>query len=367
MLWFSLGTAAELIKVYPLLFYADKRGMDWIALSSGQSGINLLNQWRDFKLPEVKLIPIIESQKDLETSSGAFSWFIKANTISLSMFRNKLVSKICLSPKKGDFWIVHGDTLSTVFGAILARRLSLTLVHLEAGLRSTKLFQPFPEELNRRFTSRLVNIHLAQDDVAVNNLIKAKVGGEIVSTRANTLLDSIKLILDGFEHKAPNNGPYVVANLHRFENLTSRPRWAVLIETLIKAAKTRKVFCVMHPITKSKLDSLPEVKNRLISAGVELLPRLPFTEFIFLLANSEYVLSDGGSNQEECFYLGKPCLLLRNSTERQEGLGGCCVLSKFDEELIDEFIAHPENYKRDSLTADFSPAEIILNKLGGVG
>ena len=76
--------------------------------------------------------------------------------------------------------------------------------------------------------------------------------------------------------------------------------------------------------------------------------------------NAKFLVSDGGSNQEECFYLGKPVLLLRKATERNEGLGRNCVLSEYNDSIIDEFIDNTEKYRFDFLDSGISPSEIIV-------
>jgi UDP-N-acetylglucosamine 2-epimerase (non-hydrolysing) len=90
---------------------------------------------------------------------------------------------------------------------------------------------------------------------------------------------------------------------------------------------------------------------------------MPFTEFISLLKASAYLISDGGSNQEECSYLGKPCLLLREATERKEGLESCCVLSRFETSVIERFLADPEKYATREVYQPNSPSLAILQAL----
>ncbi len=351
-LCFVVGTAAELIKIYPLTVEADERGFQWWILSSGQSPVNLIKQYEDFKLPPDRLIRCTRTSKDLSTSSQAFGWFVKAWLARPRKF----------VPAEANTMIVHGDTLSTVIGAIWGRRLHLPIVHVEAGLRSGKLFSPFPEEINRRWVSRLASIHMAQDDSAAENLRRLGYEQSVFSTGGNTLADSVRLVLQ--KHPLGEAAePYVVANLHRYENLNSRSRWRFILETLLKVAQNRKVYFVMHPQTQHKLSKEPLLREKLRSAGIVLEPRMTFTQFIRLLAQAEYVVSDGGSNQEECHYLGVPCLLLRDTTERTEGLHSNCVLSRFDTELVDEFIADPNRWRRQPATPSWSPSGLILDSL----
>jgi len=86
-------------------------------------------------------------------------------------------------------------------------------------------------------------------------------------------------------------------------------------------------------------------------------------QFIRLLAKAHYVISDGGSNQEECHYLGKPCLLLRSESERREGLGGSCVLSHFNMDLVEQFLKSPQSWSRPPSWPLQSPSRLICDSL----
>ncbi|MEK7356433.1 MAG: UDP-N-acetylglucosamine 2-epimerase, partial [Bdellovibrionota bacterium] len=156
---------------------------------------------------------------------------------------------------------------------------------------------------------------------------------------------------------------YAMVNIHRFENLNSPARWKTIIDTVVRAAEKTKLVFVMHPQTRHKLDGDRETMKRLTHPNIELRDRMPFSEFIGLLKRADYLISDGGSNQEECSYLGKPCLILRERTERTEGLETCCLLTRFEPELIDRFLADPMKYKTAPLAPSESPSSIILNSL----
>lgn len=361
-LWFCLGTAGELIKLYPLMELAQRQGRPWFAVSTGQSAINLKKQWADFGLPADRLFVALSTDRDLASSADALKWFSRAMATGASTLRAKL-SEGGRPSSKQDAWIVHGDTLSTLVGSSWGRRLGLEVAHVEAGLRSPKILEPFPEEISRRMVSRLARVHFPQDSKAEQNLKKARVRGQVIPTAANTLLDALRLVLKGAPPQAKG---YVVANLHRFENLSSDSRWSVLVDVLVRAAKkSGTVHFVLHPHTQAKLESDPVARARLETAGVKPVPRMMFSQFIPLLNGADYVLSDGGSNQEECHYLGKPCLLLRDSTERQEGLDGSCLLSRFDPVKIDRFLDDPSRFRRAPLSDDIRPSQTILDTLLG--
>ena len=341
-----LGTAAELIKLHPLIARARARGWTVRLLATGQSSTNLEEQLIDFGLDPAELIWIVPRGRDLATSGAALRWFAKA---------------WCARPPisiRGEVALVHGDTLSTLAGAHLAKRAGARVVHVEAGLRSRSLWNPFPEEITRRRVSRLADVHAAPDQTAVDNLTAARVRGQIVCTGGNTLMDAVR-------DAAPvaGDGGFVLTNVHRFENVNSSARWARIVDTVIAAATERRVVFVAHPQTRHRIDGDPALRARLAAANVEVLNRVPFSRFMSLLKRAEYLISDGGSNQEECSYLGIPCLLLRQETERTEGLGENCVLSRFDADVIASFLRDPAAHRRAPRESTSAPSEVILDAI----
>jgi UDP-N-acetylglucosamine 2-epimerase (non-hydrolysing) len=352
-LWFVLGTAAELIKVVPVIRGADARGCKWRMVATGQSGINLWKQFDDFGLPRECAVDLFPREKDLQRSTQALWWFLRA------VLRSPRALKRSSLPGPHRI-VVHGDTLSTLVGAIWGRRLGWPVAHVEAGLRSSRLWQPFPEEINRRLVSRLATMHFAPDETAAANLRGRR--GLIVNTNGNTLLDTVREEGNAAPPQ-PGARPLCVANLHRYENLASQSRWVQMIEVLIEASRTHRVVFVMHPQTEHRLNQDWQWRERLVQAGVELKPRMMFGEFLRLVKQADFLISDGGSNQEECFYLGKPCLLLRETTERREGLDSTCVLSRFDKKVIADFLREPEKFRRPPFAAEVSPARMILDSV----
>jgi UDP-N-acetylglucosamine 2-epimerase (non-hydrolysing) len=348
---FFTGTAAELIKIYPVIELARKRGIEVRVISSGQSRENFLMQYRDLGLPENLLVHLLPSDGDLQKASSALRWMMRALFSSL---RPKLLKS------EKSFVVVHGDTLSTLVGAWLGRRAGIPVVHIEAGLRSSSLFNPFPEEITRRLVSRLASFHMAPDQRAADNL--RGVTGKVICTQGNTLLDAVLLSANLGHAKIPSE-PFALVNIHRFENLNSAARWKKIIETTVQAAEKTNLIFVVHPQTRHKLEQDVASQQKLTQRRIEIRDRMPFSEFIGLLKASRYLISDGGSNQEECSYLGKPCLLLRESTERQEGLETCCVLSRFDDQVIAQFLEEPEKLKSPPLLGTRGPSAIILDSL----
>ncbi len=359
-LWFVLGTAAELIKIYPLIDEAERQQMSWRILLTGQSANNFMMQAQDFNIPNAKIIELNPAQGDLKNSTMALKWFFKAMLIRKSNIRLKIKKKSALEISKTDFLFVHGDTLSTLMGTIYGKRLGLKVVHVEAGMRSHCWWAPFPEELSRRLVSRLADYHMAPDENAANNLKNENIVKNVTVTGGNTVVDSLQLAL---KNSLPPTRPYIIANVHRFENLHSESRWGQIVDLIVDVAKSHHVIFVLMPTTIELLEKDTTSKQRLISAGVELKHRMPFKQFTELLHGATFILSDGGSNQQECHYIGKPCLVLREITESIEGIGASCVIAKFNPEIIKDFLSNYRNFNRPSAFPAKRPTDIIFERL----
>lgn len=337
--------------------------LSWRFLFTGQSPVNFWKQWEDFSLNRAASISLQRTTRDLQTASQALVWFFRATTTPPSSIRRQCIDALGVAPRTEDLWIVHGDTLSTLLGSIWAKRMNGIIAHIEAGLRSKYIFRPFPEEINRRLVSRLARLHFPQDELAKSNLLSQSVKGNVIPTHGNTLYDALEVLSDtSWGDKLPES-PFVIANIHRNENLANPDRWESILETLCLAAKMQPVYLVMHPPTEFKLKVDTTAQRRLEQAGVITLPRVTFRRFIQLISKSRYVITDGGSNQEECAYLGKPCLILREESERIEGLNQSCLLSEFSFEKIQYFLASPESYEFPKTSFSKTPSSIIVRVL----
>lgn len=363
IVWFCAGTAGELIKLFPLLREVDQyTHLSWRFLFTGQSPVNFWRQWEDFGLDNNSAVSLQSTTKDLQKTSQALAWFFKAVMTAPSTLRDHCMHAFISSPQARDIWVVHGDTLSTLLSSIWAKRMGGVIAHIEAGLRSKYILRPFPEEINRRIVSKMATLHFPQDEVARNNLISQSVKGRVILTNGNTLYDALEVLSDSNLGGALPEPPFVIANIHRNENLNNSARWECILKTLCLAAQDQPVYLVMHPPTEFKLKVDVAAKKRLTKAGVVTLPRITFRRFIQLIDKSRYIISDGGSNQEECAYLGKPCLILREESEREEGLNASCRLSKFDDYIIRDFISNPDKFRRERLIFSRRPSSIIVDE-----
>jgi UDP-N-acetylglucosamine 2-epimerase (non-hydrolysing) len=354
---FSAGTAAELIKLYPVIAKATEHHADWTLLFSGQAPISFFAQWEDFGLPKGRLAHFELRDHDLKSGPQAAKWFAKALAVRTATLTERLGAL-----PKGTPWVVHGDTLSTLWGAITGRRLGCTVAHVEAGLRSFHLREPFPEEIVRTSVAKIARAHFPPELKGRENLLREGAYGPIVQTQGNTQLDAVDLVLAQPAPADLPKGEYALVNIHRYETLLSPERKARVKETLLKAARGTKLIVVSHATTLEWLRTEPEFKSELESHGAVLLPRQPFSKFAHWLARAQYVIADSGGNQQECAHLGIPCLLLRQVTESVIERK-CVVLSQFDSVRIDAFLADPQSYREPAEQLAKRPAEQIWETL----
>lgn len=361
-LYFFIGTTAELIKMMPVMQVCWRRGVPFQLVASGQNDIR-----------HSELLPLVGKQApDLvlfegeirKSATSLLLWFFRTFLRSVGLLRRHMRK----SPGPSVV-VVHGDTVSTVMGALLAKLLRADVAHVEAGLRSFNYLHPFPEEIDRVITSRLADIHFCPNAWSLRNL--DRLGGEKIDTGDNTLRDALAIAQSAdvppTHSLAATEGPYFVFVLHRQENLFNERLVRSLVDKAIRQSQKTPCVFILHHLTEVALARLGLLERLKAESRIRLVKRLPYMEFMKLLGGAQYVVTDGGSNQEECHYLGKPCLILRNVTERTEGLGENAVLSKLDESVIDRFLADPSIYERVPKPVQVSASEVIVNRLSPQG
>ena len=250
----------------------------------------------------------------------------------------------------------------------MAKRAGLKVAHIESGLRSFNIFHPFPEEIIRIICMRLSAYLFAPSDGAVENIKKMRVRGEDFNTGGNTGIDALNLAPEsgalkgtGMENLALSK-PYVLVSIHRFENLYSKRRLRFILDTVERISAEFQVLFVMHGPTEKRLKKFRRKWGK-SNSSIRFLPLQDFFTFSGLIKGAEFVVTDGGSVQEECSYLGKPCLIMRKRTEREDGLGANAVMSMFDIAVCIEFIENYERYKRGSIATKESPSMLIVDKI----
>ncbi|GHX09794.1 UDP-N-acetylglucosamine 2-epimerase [Vibrio cholerae] len=356
---FFVGTTAELIKLFPIMQEMKKRKVKFRVIASGQNKLDD-DIFSICNLGDVDYY--LSDGKIKQTTLGLLLWFVR--TLLKGLFSLKTV----VDKKNGDnnIFIVHGDTISTVMGAIVGKWLGFKVCHVESGLRSYNIFKPFPEELDRIIVSKLSNIHCCPNSWAVKNINDKK--GLIIDTKQNTLFDSLKFALNvDSESEFIKNlieEKYFIFVLHRQENLYDEKLVKKITTKVINYANSNtKCLLILHSpteITFNKIGILQEIYS---NPNIITSERLGYFQFMKIMAYSQFIVTDGGSNQEESFYFGKPCLILRKETERNEGLGHNVLLSKLDYSIIDHFFSNINLYRKPEIACDVNPSEIIVNNI----
>jgi UDP-N-acetylglucosamine 2-epimerase (non-hydrolysing) len=308
----------------PVIQELMRRNLDFKFVLTGQHAETMYDLIDSFELcqPDDSII----KPKETDTKVKVGSWFFRA---------------LLEARKKKDYFnkssiiLVHGDTLSTLLGAIIGRLKGSKVAHIEAGLRSFNLFHPFPEEITRLLVSRLAHYFFCPDDWSANNLKQKK---HVYNTQSNTILDSYRFALQNHHRQVTEQKSYAVASIHRFENINNDERFNFIMEQIAQASEKINIKFVLHPVTKNKINNSPWRTKLEHLPGITLTKRMTYIEFTHLLLNARFLISDGGSNQEEASIMGIPCLLMREATERQDGLQDNIVLSKYRPEVIRQFI-----------------------------
>ncbi|MDD4599825.1 MAG: UDP-N-acetylglucosamine 2-epimerase (non-hydrolyzing) [Negativicutes bacterium] len=232
---------------------------------------------------------------------------------------------LIMAKEKPDIVLVHGDTTTTFAGALAAFYHQITVGHVEAGLRTGNKYSPFPEEMNRKLTGSVTDLHFAPTQTARQNLLTENVSDDSIFVTGNTVIDALLATVDDqykFTDKLLAKIDYtkriILVTTHRRENLGEPMRhvYQALRQIVTEYDDVEIVFPVhrnpkVREVVNSELGGLPMV---------HLIDPLDYQPFANLLARSYLVLTDSGGIQEEAPALGKPVLVLRDTTERPEAI-----------------------------------------------
>ena len=344
MIAFVAGTTGELIKLAPLMLRLQGR---YVLVTTAQQATQISPLLAELGIdpPDIWLARG-RSGRDLESNSDIPVWLA-------SVARNFARHRGGI--RAADLVVVHGDTMTTLLGALMGRACGRRVAHVEAGLRSGDLRHPFPEEAIRRITTRIASIQYAPGATAA---AAAAGHGEVVDTGGNTLRDALALVPEGPPPVEVPDGAFGVVSLHRFELINNRSLFAETLERL-RSSPSPLLF-VDHPVTVSALRRFGlDAPNRI--------PRLGFFDWVRLLRRAAFVVSDSGGAQEECYFLDLPCLVHRRRTERVEGMGETSALSGFDPGRLEEFLRDFSRYARRTALPTASPSDVIVSDLAARG
>jgi UDP-N-acetylglucosamine 2-epimerase (non-hydrolysing) len=349
-----LGTKAQLVKMAPVMVRLSERGVPYRFIHTGQHQATMSEMLEEFGLkpPDV----VLHEGRDVVSLPQMALWLVRI-LLQCAVSRRRIFGE----DARG-IVLVHGDTFSTLLGALMGRVARLRVGHVESGLRSFDLFHPFPEEITRLLTFRLSHVLYCPGQWAVDNV--ARYRGEKVNTLANTLSDTVALAarVPLRSDHVPTE-PYALVSLHRYENIFRRDRFLRLVEILEEIAEAKPCLFILHPPTDQQLRRFGLRERLAGNPRIELRPRYTYFDFFALLKRADFVVTDGGSIQEESSYLGVPCLLLRKATEREEGLGANAVLSNYDRRVIRDFTLHFEAHRVAPVESPSRPSDIIIDSV----
>lgn len=267
--------------------------------------------------------------------------------------------------------IVHGDTLTTVVGSYMGLALGLKVAHVEAGLRTHNWRSPFPEEIDRRIAGKIARLHFPPSDLAESDLRKENTKGKIINTRYNTAKDAIeqssKFLSDDFKQlKLPKK--YCLVLLHRTELIENKDDLESILKVIRDhASPGTPVVFTEHSTTWEKIRSYG-FEHYLEKDGLTVIHKQPYFDFMEIVRNSEYIVTDGGGLQEDAFFLGIPAIIHRKVTERQDGIGFNAELSGLDTQKVAAFLQNHKNKKDLKRTIETaSPSQIVVDTLSSEG
>lgn len=339
-----IGTRPEAIKMAPVIHALRKVKANFKICITGQH-----REMLDAMLPFFE----IEPHYDLNLMHANQS----INELSASMMN--AINKILMEERPG-LVLVQGDTTTAFIGALASSNLEIKVGHIEAGLRTYNKSAPFPEELNRQLISRIATFHFAPTKLAFSNLINEGINKKNIFLTGNTIVDAVKWARSKIQ-KQPEFDEIIkfkkildplkktiLVTGHRRENFAGGiTQICEALMELVKRTNSQVIFPVhLNPVLKES------VFSRLADIGhIHLIPPVSYPGMLWLIENSDLLISDSGGIQEETPSFGKNLLVTRESTERPEGIeAGFNILTGANKErILKEAIHLIENPRDNSL------------------
>lgn len=281
---------------------------------------------------------------------------------SLNLLTARIFSKLTpvLEDFKPDFVYVHGDTTTSMAAAIAGFYAQAKVCHVEAGLRTFNKQSPFPEEMNRCVTGSVADFHFAPTSTSKNNLLKESVSEKTILITGNTVIDALEISIEKLQ-------TYKSEELELLKNTIDLTKRTILVtghrrenhgqgfinicSALKRIAENNSDIEIVYPVhlnpkvLKPVHDILDGIKN------IKLIKPLSYPSFVWLMNQSEIIITDSGGVQEEAPSLGKPVLVMRDTTERPEAVGaGTVILVGTDEDKIvleaEKLLNNKEAYRK---------------------
>jgi len=316
---FAFGTRPEAIKMAPLIkaFQADKDFITKVCVTA---------QHRQM-LDQVLNIFDIYSDYDLNIMKPGQDLFDVTENVLSGMKR-------VLSDFNPDIVLVHGDTTTTSACSLAAFYNKIKIGHIEAGLRTGNIYSPWPEEANRKITGVLADYHFAPTTTSENNLLKENINKKNILVTGNTVIDALYLMIEKIEnnpglksrilelissqYKLFDDKKIILVTGHRRENFGHGFR--NICNALKTIADNNPDFDIVYPVHFNPNVQKP-VREILSNAkNIHLIEPLSYECFIYMMSKSFFIITDSGGIQEEAPSLGKPVLVMRDSSERPEAI-----------------------------------------------
>jgi UDP-N-acetylglucosamine 2-epimerase (non-hydrolysing) len=313
------GTRPEAIKLAPVIKDLKKeKAFKTIVCSTGQHDEMLKQVINLFKIKIDFDLSLMKKNQDL------------FDITSRSIYKLKSVFKKI----RPDLLIVQGDTTTAFTSSLAAFYLKIKVAHVEAGLRSHDMYNPYPEEINRKVISILANLNFAPTKEAKNNLISERIPDKKIIVAGNTVIDAllevknklnesssvsrIESSLNSFINTEFFKKEFILITIHRREKFGEKLK-KVLFQ-LKEIADENKNYNFIYPVHLNPNVKKP-VQNILNKTeNIKLLPPLDYLSFIYLMSKCRFIISDSGGIQEECYVFKKPIIVLRDVTEREEAI-----------------------------------------------
>lgn len=318
---FLFGTRPEAIKMAPLIktFSLDSNFIVKVGVTAQHR--EMLDQVLDFFK--------IDVDYDLN--------IMKPNQ-SLHELTSSLILKITediLNKEDFDYVFVQGDTTTVLAGALASFYKKIKVIHIEAGLRSHDIYSPFPEEMNRILTSKIAHIHFCPTQTAADNLDREDLKNNVFVV-GNTVIDALLLGLDEIKNSCESNlinkysnidfnKKIILVTCHRRENF-GKP-FETICDALLEISDSfKETIQIVYPVHLNP-NIMKIAYEKLTRDNIKLISPLDYPDLIWMMNRSNIILTDSGGIQEEAPSLGKPVLVLREITERMEGVeSGTAIL-----------------------------------------
>ena len=303
------GTRPEAIKMAPLVLELQKQSQRFEAITTVSA------QHREM-LDQVLDIFHIKPDYDLN--------IMHARQTLTDITSNVLINldKI-LKEAKPDIVLVHGDTTTTFAASVAAFYNQIPIGHVEAGLRTWEKYSPYPEEMNRQMTDAMTDLYFAPTNQSKANLLKENHKEDNIFITGNTAIDALKQTVDKEYHhdildKVSPDNKLILLTMHRRENQGEPMRR--VFKVIREVVESREDVEVIYPVHLSP--AVQEVAKEILgnTERIHLISPLDVVDFHNLAARSYFIMTDSGGVQEEAPSLGKPVLVLRDKTERPEGV-----------------------------------------------